>query len=282
MNFLITSIPVATIQELNKTNQLIRTMKKWKDQKFRIHALPTSTSWEMTCWADAAWANRPNGKDSTEGIFVGMSTPHLREGREADVTPLFWRSGKIERVCRSPAAAETMAGLDGEDELFYLRVLWGEMTCHVLDAKKPDECAKQTPGHLVTDAKNLFDRLNSPVLTIKGSEKRSVIEALGLRENLERANTSISWVHGDAMIANSLTKVNEKHQAFLFAQMSFRWKVVYDEKMQSAKVRKKQGIEAMEGETTAAASNNNTTYQPPQPLTTHTSTAMKLTQQPST
>ena len=68
VNFLVTTIPAATIGELLKTNQLIRDIKKIRDFKFKIHAFPEEEELEIACWADAGWANRPNGKDSTEDV----------------------------------------------------------------------------------------------------------------------------------------------------------------------------------------------------------------------
>ena len=164
-----------------------------------------------------------------------MATKDLKQGLESNVTRLFWRAGKIDRVCRSPAAAETIAALDGEDDLLYMRNLWSERCGKPMDPKNPDQGACQTPGHLVTDAKNLFDKLRSPVMTMKGSEKRFSVEALSLQENMERAGTTMSWVHGDAMIANSLTKPTEKHQFMLYLHMGSRWKILYDKQMMSAK-----------------------------------------------
>ena len=153
-----------------------------------------------------------------------------------------------------------MAAADGDDDLFYLRLTRGELLGYPLNSRRPSEVMRQIGGHLVTDAKNLFDKLNTPILTVKGAEKRSDIEALSLRENLERFQTTISWVHGDATIANSLTKVQEKHQMLLYVQMGHRWKVLYDEKMQSARARKRQGMQAMESEE-PCEQYNNTTYQ---------------------
>ena len=124
INMLLTQIPNSTVQVINTTNKLIRDIKKIKDQPYMIHAFSESTELELVGWSDAAHANRPNNVDSTEGIFIGMTTSRLRAGDEAPVTPIhWWRSGKIERVCRSPAAAETMAALDREDDLTYLRLL---------------------------------------------------------------------------------------------------------------------------------------------------------------
>ena len=167
VNFLITTIPVSTVEEIHQTNKLVRAVKKWRDLKLKIHAFPSHLPLEMTCWSDAAWANRPNGKDSAEGIFIGMSSQRLREGHEEDVTPTHWRSGKIDRVCKSPAATETIAASDGEDDLLFLQNLWSEMCGFEIDPQHPNIGAKQTPGHLVTDAKNLLDKLYSPVLTVK-------------------------------------------------------------------------------------------------------------------
>ena len=212
----------------------------------------------MACWTDAAHANRPNNKDSTEGIFVGMAQLSLEQGEETEVTPLYWRSGKIDRTCRSPACAETMAGLDGEDDLLYLRVLWNEMQGGTLNPRYPNELASHTRGLLITDARNLFDKLQRATVSVKGAEKRSNIEAICLRENTERSNVRICWVHGGAMIANGLTKVSEKHQVMLYLSMGFRWRIIFDAERQSEKQRRKLGIAPMEGLREADITNTQT------------------------
>ena len=73
VNFLITSIPVSNVGDLNKANKLVRDIKKWKHLKYKIHSFDMQQELDMVVWTDAGWANRPNGKDSTEGIFVGMT-----------------------------------------------------------------------------------------------------------------------------------------------------------------------------------------------------------------
>ena len=120
VGFLISTIPVSTAAEILKTNTLVAQVKKWKHLEYKIHSFKPSDKLHMLCWTDAAWANRPNGKDSTEGIFIGMASQDLVAGKEGDVTPVLWRSAKIGRVSRSPVCAETQASLDGEDDLLYL------------------------------------------------------------------------------------------------------------------------------------------------------------------
>ena len=164
------------------------------------------------------------------------------EKAEKTVTPVFWRSGKVERVCRSPACAETMASLDGEDDLHYLRFLWAELCGKHVNPRRPDEAVRETKGLMVTDAKNLYDKISKPVVVIKGAEKRASIEAVALKENLERGQTDLRWVNGDSMLANSLTKTTEKGQMALFLSLGQRWRITYDEEMKSAKTRRKLGM----------------------------------------
>ena len=98
----------------------------------------------------------------------------------------------------------------------------------------------------MSDSRNFYDKVSKPVMTIKGAEKRSDIEALIVKESCDRNGLQLRWVHSDAQLGNSLTKPNEKHQFWMFRRMNYSWKIVHDPMMSSAKVRRKQGIEAME------------------------------------
>ena len=249
VNFLITQIPNSTVAELLKANRLIKEIKKLQYQKYLVHAFDSGEELEMIGWTDAAWANRPNDVDSTEGIFVGMSNGSLRKGFQSKVTPIHWRSGKIERVCRSPATAETMASLDGEDDLTYLRFLWAEMRGFQVVPRQLDKGAQLTSALMVTDAKNLYDKLHRATVTVKGAEKRATIEAISLRQNLERTKTTLRWVDGGGMLANVLTKVQEKGQGWLHMQLEFQWRITYDEKFMSQKKRRAAGLNPLESRT---------------------------------
>ena len=246
VNFLITKIPESTVSELLQANKLVKEVKKLQYQKYLVHSFPKEETLEMIAWTDAAWANRPNDIDSTEGIFIGMTDPRLRQGLQSKVTPLHWRSGKIERVCRSPATAETMASLDGEDDLTYLRFLWAEMQGYDIHPRRLDNGAKLIKALMVTDAKNLYDKLHRATVSVKGAEKRATIEAISLRQNLERTETDLRWVDGGGMIANVLTKIQEKGQGWLFLQLDFQWRITYDEQYMSQKKRRAAGLKPLE------------------------------------
>ena len=191
-----------------------------------------------------------------------MTTRHLREGQEARVTAIHWRSGKIDRICRSPACAECMAGLDGEDDLTFLRFLWAEMQGKAVDKRDVDKTAKQVKGLFITDAKNLFDKLVRATPSVKGAEKRSGIEAMSLRENLINGGVEICWVDGGGMLANVLTKTSEKGQGWLFLQLGQRWRIRHDELRASQKKRKAAGLRLVDIEDTQHTENlhSNNTY----------------------
>ena len=109
----------------------------------------------------------------------------------------------------------------------------------------PDSIVKLTSGTLVTDSKNLFDKLSKETLVIKGAEKRSDLEAIALKESQDNTELQLRWVHSDAMLANSWTKSTEKWQVQLFLRMKHHWRIVHDSNMVSARRRKAEGIDPM-------------------------------------
>ena len=243
------SIANSQVETILRTNKLIRDIKA-NPGELRVHAFPNSPELALVGWADAAWANRPDGKSSTEGIVIGFSSPELREGKIAPVSLAHWRSGKIDRTCRSPACAETKGVVNGEDDLYHLRFIWSEM---LIPSKRllglhPDSVVAQTSGTIVTDSKNLWDKLSKEILVIKGAEKRSDLEAIALKESQINSRLQLRWVHSDAMLANSLTKPTEKWQIQLFLKMKQHWRIVHDSSMTSARRRKAEGIDPMHSE----------------------------------
>ena len=84
--------------------------------------------------------------------------------------------------------------------------------------------------------------MNTEVLTVKGAEKRTDLEMLGLKEAQYTTDLSIRWVHSEAQLANSLTKSGGGREIELYYQMRHRWRIVEDEQMRSARTRKQEGM----------------------------------------
>ena len=222
-----------------------------------IHAYGKDEELGLFAWVDAANQNRRGG-GSTQGIFVGLAPTSLLQGEMCRVTPVSWHSTKIDRACRSPGASETQAAVNGEDSLFYARFQWGEILHGGLDVRRPEDTVKMVTGCLVTDSRNVYDKLQNEVIVIKGAEKRSDIEILGLKEAQQSTGLIVRWVHSEAQLANTLTKAGPGKELELYYKMGHKWRIVEDPEMKSARRRKSDGTAPL----------HNHTKTPPQPTTT--------------
>ena len=243
VSLLLTKIHQGTVSDVIETNKLLRKAKAGQHQKLYIHKQESPPL--VAAWADAANSNRQDG-GSTKGVFVGWTSEDLLQGNLVNISPIFWQSAKIQRACRSSAAAETHAAADAEDELYAIRLQVGEFLGHSVFLWSCDESVKMVPGVLVTDSKNLYDRLNRTVLTFKGAEKRANIESLCLKESMSSTNLKLRWVNGDSQLANSLTKETELHQLFEYHRRKGQWRIVYDPELVSGRKRKQMGVDRLD------------------------------------
>ena len=175
-----------------------------------------------------------------------MAPVGMLQGELGLVTPVVWHSHKIDRVCRSRGAAETQAAVNGEDNLYFVRYQWSEMLYGLGCTKSPDATVSKVIGCVVSD--NVYDKLQSEVLTIKGAEKKANIELLRLKEAQQRTKVVVRWVHSEAQLGNSLTKKHGGKKLELFYKMGHTWKIVEDPLMRSARKRKVAGLESLEGD----------------------------------
>ena len=113
----------------------------------------------------------------------------------------------------------------------------------------PDSVVTQVSGCLVSDARNVFDKLQTEVLSFRGAEKRTNIELLALKESQATTQLHVRWVHSEAQLANALTKeASHAKELELYYKMNFRWRIVEDEEMKSARRRRSVGLAPLEGE----------------------------------
>ncbi|CAK0890632.1 unnamed protein product [Prorocentrum cordatum] len=224
-SLLLSTIPSSTVQTINETNKLVD----------RAQVLVPIE------WSDSSESNRPDGK-STKGLVASMAPLKILKGDETDVSLVSWKSGKIDLGCRSSVACETRSAVDAEDELFGIKLQWLEMLGNTIDWRNPEDTLAKLPGAVVVDAKGLYDKLHTTVYTFRGKEKGIDVEAMTLKEGTQAANNWMLWVHGDAQLANSLTKGHEPGQLRMYFSSGYRWKLVYDAKYQSVRKRKAAGV----------------------------------------
>ncbi|CAK0792341.1 unnamed protein product, partial [Prorocentrum cordatum] len=204
-SLLLSTIPSSTVQTLLDTNRLVDRVREGADLPVVLHSHSNAQVIVPIEWSDSSEANRPDGK-STKGLVTGMAPLRILQGDESDVSMISWKSGKLDRGCRSSVSCETRSAVDGEDELFGIKLQWLEILGNQIDWRNPERTICQLPAALVVDAKGLYDQLQTTVYTFWGKEKRTDVEAMTLKEGSTASNNWVLWVHGDAQLANSLTK----------------------------------------------------------------------------
>ena len=249
VGLLLSEVTTSTVETLLKANRLVHFSKARKDHKMVIHAIPETIPVGFYTWADAAGQNRRDGS-STQGVFVGLGPTSLSQGEVAKVIPVAWHSNKIERPCRSPGAAESHAAISGEDYMYHARFQWGEMHSTEVDIFDSDSIVRETPGCLISDSRNVYDKLQTSELTIRGAERKTDLNLLCLKHAQRVTNLELRWVHSEAQLGNSLTKGGTK-ELDLYYGLSFRWRLVADDEMRSARKRRQQGMGALQPQQSA-------------------------------
>ena len=245
VGILLSKISQGCVRDSLEVNRLVKKARATQHQKLVIHPCPSQVTPTVVTWVDAAFANRVD-LSSTKGIFIGCSSEKILQGELTPISPILWQSARIHRVCRSSAAAETRAAVDAEDEMYAVRFQVYEFFGGQVSLQKCDDAVSSVAGVLITDSKNLYDRLCQTVLTLKGAEKRSDIESLCLKESMESTRVQVRWVSGDSQLANSLTKENEPHQLCEYLRRNGAWRIVYDPQLLSGRKRKQLGLEMLE------------------------------------
>ena len=241
----LSEVPHSTVEHLDRANKLLHTIRQEGKIPLRIHCFDPNEELILAAWCDASSQNR-HDEGSTEGILIGMTSKQMANGEVCKVSPMFWKSGRIDRVCRSPGSAEARAAIDAEDNLYLLRYSWAEFCGHTTTTWEPDVLVSKVFGVLVTDSRNVYDRVEKPYITPKGAQKKIDIELMALKESQNRTQLSIRWVNSEAQLANTLTKRGEEHQVRRFIALGQRWRIIHDPDMFSGKKRKAQGIGPLE------------------------------------
>ena len=245
VSLLLSQVTTSKVETLIEVNKLVYRTKCNRKHVLKIHGGLQLSDLLVAGWSDAAAQNRNDGK-STLGIFVGITSQRLTKGEMCNVSPVFWRSAKIGRQCRSPGAAEALAAIECEDAMYGVRLQLLEMLGESVKVRKTEEQVAKVPAVLITDSTNVYDRMQSEVYVPKGPEYRTSLELIGLKEASVRTDMPIRWVHSDAQLANSLTKDSEQQQLQRYYHLGQAWKIVDDPLMRSARNRKKLGLDALD------------------------------------
>ena len=192
-------VPKSTVQDILEVNKLVYHTKANSQHKLIIHSTINPEDLVAAAWVDASLQNRDDGK-STQGMVVGITDKRIFAGAMSRVNLVHWGSTKIERMCRSPPSAECRAAVNGEDQLYMIRLQLFEMQGGQSVQEKAESQAAEIAGVVITDSKNVFDRLRDTIFVLKGAEKRISVELLALKEAQVANKVAIRWVHSDAQL----------------------------------------------------------------------------------
>ena len=233
-----------TVRLLIDANKLVRDMRRpCPPIRFHVHAGLPWMDLVPVVWCDASPDNRCDG-NGTMGLVAGLSGPGLAQGREDDVTLISWRSAKLPRRIIGSNGGETQALTAGEDLLWLIRLFWSEVHGEIGTRSTWNSLVRKTHGILTSDSKGIFDavmKVESPLLGLRSA--RAGKELTATRQNMQESDVDFRWVHGGAMLADSLTKKGYPARGVVesFLSKGCRWKIVHDENFVSNKKRKAAG-----------------------------------------
>ena len=265
VSLLLSEVNHSTVETLFTANRLLDHVKSMKDHRLKIHPIPLEDL-VIVAWADAAAINRYDG-GSTQGIVIGATSRSLLKGECTPVSIVAWNSSKIGRVCSSPGSSEAIAAANAEDLLYFCRFQISEMMGNEVNIRDPNTTVNKIDGCLVTDSRNVYDKLKNEVIVAKGAERRTDVTLMRIKEGQSLNKVKVRWVHSEAQLANGLTKAKELRQLLLFYQLGSAWKIVEDPTMSSAKKRKEKGqgpLEDQPGVSTDSPEQPALHTQPPQ------------------
>eukprot|EP00971_Amphidinium_carterae_P328638 6460622-Amphidinium_carterae.1 len=160
------------------------------------------------------------------GAMVCFTTEDLHLGKTAPMTPVIWRSWKLDRVTASSLAAEALSlqaaialaemAVDFFTELAHAQwsLQWPRQRLACWEAGFARDLSgtllarSNSHDHLqqsicVTDAKSLFDSLRRDV---RGREPRLAVTVAELRQGLGLLNMSVRWIPHNIMLVDGFTK----------------------------------------------------------------------------
>ena len=240
---LLSEVPKATIHTVQKTNKLIREIRRESHQSLLFPHY--GRSWQdfvFVTWCDAGQQNRPD-RSSTLGVISGLAPKEFVSGEECSVAILNWKSGKTPRQCLGSNGAEVQAVTEGEDGNFKLRAMWCEIHGEILTKETLyDQIRNKTLGALVMDTRGIFDAITRNLSSLHGlrSSRAGYELTLSIQQAL-RIGTSFRWVNGLAQLADCLTKASERKVFLQFLARGQAWRLIHDESFTAGrKLRKKE------------------------------------------
>ena len=237
----------ATVNDLLETNKAIRWQRRHSHVKLSFpHQVQDCM---VLTFCDASWATRRDGSSQGGSITILMNKEVL-SGKLCHFSVLTWTSRRLRRIARSSTSAEVQMTGNGLDEHEFVKLfMYMMMNSGKIDLRNADPILAKEESCILSDAKNVYDALERvQTCGLQMEERRSSIEALGIKERLNQTNVKCRWVSGDQELADGLTKP-WKGEQLIQALNQTTWRIMFDPTFVPGKKRKQlKQVEAKYGD----------------------------------
>ena len=215
----------ATVADLIEANRLVGLIRDHAKMSVTFKSISLDQAVFLLA-TDASWAN---GEDlrSQGGHVIMLADASLEQEAWASVSPLRWRSFKLERHTQPTLGSELMSLARGIAECDWLRSLLAEALHMEHDLKRDKELRENFKVIVTVDNKPIYDHTHGDGIVVR--DKRMAIDMLLVRRDFRENNMVLRWVDTRQMLAYCLTKTSAdpnflrfvfKHREFIVVKES--------------------------------------------------------------
>ena len=150
----------------------------------------------------------------------------------AKVSPLRWRSFKLERHTQSTLGSELMSLSRGMAECDWLRAMMAEAWFENYELERGKE------HHEKFDNKPIYDHTQGDGIVVR--DKRMAIDMLLVRRDIKSSNMVLRWVDRQQMLADCLTKTTADPGVLRFVMRFGEYIVVKEDRSLEWRLRERQ------------------------------------------
>ena len=216
----------ATVADLIEANRLVGLIRDHAAMTVTFKSIPLETGVFLLA-TDSSWANADDLR-SQAGHCILFADGRLEREEWASVTPLRWRSFKLERHTQSTLGSELMSLARGVDECDWLRSLLAEALNYDYTLECDKKFRERTRAVVTIDNKPIFDHAQGDGIVVR--DKRMAIDMLLVRKDVREINMILRWVDTRQMIADPLTKLSSDPDFLRFVFKQGEYVVVQEDR----------------------------------------------------
>ena len=176
------------VADLLLYNKMVKNLQQNPDIPLRFQNIPNmKEATKLLVYSDAAYGNLSNSGSQCGYLIL------ITDKDETVRNPVTWKSVKLDRVCSSTLAAESLALLKAVDHALFIQQTLKQMLGPATEIKI--QC--------YVDNKGLLELVNK---TKDPTEKRLIVTMASLREMIEREEITVAYIPSKKMPADVLTK----------------------------------------------------------------------------